>query len=169
MNKIGDYNRLFGLFGVLWTVLSLMVLFLEASVKVIWVPLYVFSIAIAISSVFYGIGHLGRNFNLDFLKGKISFAILTGHLIDASSSYIGIERLGYVGKHVVENLLIDYTDSAMVMYPLKIAILIPSLYILHKYFTDEEELGLKNLVLLTILVLGLAPGIRNTLRMALGV
>ena len=166
IKKISDYNRLFGFIGVAWIIVSLTMLLMEKSVEVMWVPFAVFSIAIAVSSVFYAIGHY---MGLDFLKNKISFAILTGHLVDASSSYIGIEKLGYVGKHVVESFLIKYTDSALVMYPLKIIILIPTLYILHEYFTDEGEIDLKNLVLLVVLVLGFAPGVRNTIRMTLGV
>ena len=46
--------------------------------------------------------------------------------------------------------------------------LIPVLYLLETQF-DERERELKNLVLLALIVIGLAPAVRNTLRMILGV
>ncbi|MDY6964561.1 MAG: DUF63 family protein [Halobacteriota archaeon] len=166
MGNVKDFIPLFGAIGVVWVIVSLTILIMAKEIELMWVPLVIVGISIAISSI---ILLIGRHFELDYLTSWVSFSILTAHLIDASSSYIGISRLGYVGKHVLENLLIDYTDSAVVMYPLKLIVLIPTLYILYKYYSDEEDIQLKNIVLLTILMLGIGPGIRNTLRMTLGV
>jgi len=163
---VKDYIPLFGVIGVVCMVTSLGVLLLEGDVERVWVPPAVIGIAVGISSILYLIG---RSYNEKYLTNTVSFSILTAHLIDASSSYIGIGRLGYVGKHVVENFLIEFTNSAAVMFPLKLSVLIPTLYILDRYFSEEEDIDLKNIVLLTVLMLGIGPGIRNMLRMTLGV
>jgi uncharacterized membrane protein len=50
------------------------------------------------------------------------------------------------------------------MFPLKLAILLPVLYMIDK---SMQEPSLRNLTKLTLITLGLAPAIRNTLRLAL--
>jgi uncharacterized membrane protein len=52
------------------------------------------------------------------------------------------------------------------MFPLKLAILLPVLYMIDK---SLQEPSLRNLTKLTLITLGLAPAIRNTLRLALGI
>ncbi|MDY6865693.1 MAG: DUF63 family protein [Halobacteriota archaeon] len=163
---IRGYIPLFGIIGVVCMIVSLGILLQEGDVELIWVPPVVIGIAVMMTFILYLIG---RNLNLKYLTSNVSLSILTAHLIDASSSYIGIGRLGYVGKHVVENFLIDFTNSTAVMFPLKLSVLIPTLYVLDRYFSEEEDIDLKNMVLLTVLMLGIGPGIRNMLRMALGV
>ena len=111
---------------------------------------------------------IGAKFDVNFLIEKLNVSILAAHLFDASSSYIGIDLLGYGGKHVIEGIIVKYLGSAAEMYPLKLGILIPVLYLLDTRF-EEEERELKNIVLLALLVIGLAPAVRNTLRMVLGV
>jgi uncharacterized membrane protein len=67
-------------------------------------------------------------------------------------------------KHVVPTLSINLTGSAAIMFPLKLAILLPVLYMIDK---SMQEPSLRNLTKLTLITLGLAPAIRNTLRLAL--
>jgi uncharacterized membrane protein len=52
------------------------------------------------------------------------------------------------------------------MYPLKLLVLLPLLSIIDKYIEDKSLL---NLTKLALIVLGLAPAIRNTLRLTLGI
>jgi len=68
---------------------------------------------------------------------------------------------------VVPAYLIELTGTALVMYPLKLAIFFPVLWILDTEFKDDD--ALRNLVKLTILVLGFAPATRNTIRMVFGI
>lgn len=163
---IRDYIPLFGITGVVCMIVSLGVLLQKGDVELIWVPPVVIGIAVMVTFILFLIG---RSLDLKYLTSNVSLSILTAHLIDASSSYIGIGRLGYVGKHVVENFLIGFTNSAAVMFPLKLSVLIPTLFVLDRYFSEEEDIDLKNIVLLTVLMLGIGPGIRNMLRMTLGV
>ena len=103
---------------------------------------------------------------LNFLDNRYNLAILYSHMLDASSTYIGVDWFGYYEKHVVPTYLIDLTGTAAIMYPLKLLVLLPLLSIIDKYIEDKSLL---NLTKLALIVLGLAPAIRNTLRLTLGI
>ena len=166
-SKIRDYNYNvpFCLVGVIWLFINLIILLEEEEIILPWVLFAVIGISGIILLVIYGIA---AKFGVNFLTEKLNVSVLAAHLLDASSSYIGIDLLGYSGKHVIEGIIVKYTGSAAGMYPLKLGILIPVLYLLETRF-DKKERELKNLVLLALLVIGLAPAVRNTLRMVLGV
>jgi len=165
--KIRDYNYTlaFGLTGVLWFFANLTILVGMEEIVSGWVLLAVIGISGILVSVIYVIA---AKFGVPFLTEKVNVAVLAAHLLDASSSYIGIDMLGYTGKHVVEGLIVKYTGTAAGMFPLKLGFLVPILYVLDTQFTDDD-VELKNLVLLALIVIGLAPAVRNTLRMMLGV
>ncbi|MEA1944439.1 MAG: DUF63 family protein [Euryarchaeota archaeon] len=103
---------------------------------------------------------------IKFLCDKFNIAILGSHLFDASSTTVGIDLLGYHGKHVVEKYLVGLTGTGAVMYPLKLIVFIPALYLIDSEF---DEIELRDLLKLAILVLGLSPACRNTLRILFGV
>ena len=111
--------------------------------------------------------YIGAGFaKIEFLRGRFNIAILGAHLLDATSTTIAIDVLtGYSGKHVVENYLIDLTGTGAVMYPLKLLLLIPMLYLIDSEF---DEIELRDLLKLVVLVLGLAPGCRNTILILFG-
>ena len=111
--------------------------------------------------------YMGAGFaKIEFLRGRFNIAILGAHLLDASSTTVAIDVLtGYQGKHVVENYLIDLTGTGAVMYPLKLLLLIPMLYLIDSEF---DEIELRDLLKLVVLVLGLAPGCRNTILILFG-
>jgi uncharacterized membrane protein len=69
---------------------------------------------------------------------------------------------------VVPNFLIEATGTAFVMYPLKLVVTIPVLFIIDQYLKNESK-TLVGLVKLAILTVGLAPAIRDILRMSLGI
>lgn len=103
---------------------------------------------------------------IKFLCDRFNIAILGAQLLDASSTTVGVDILGYHGKHVVENFLIGITGTGAAMYPLKLIAVIPALYVID---TEFDEIELRDLLKLVILVLGLAPACRNTLRILFGV
>ena len=104
--------------------------------------------------------------SLGFLDDRFNLMIVFAHMLDASSTYIGVDWFSYYEKHVVPTFLIDLTGSAAIMFPLKLLILMPVLSMIGR---SIEDTSLRNLVKLTLITLGLAPAIRNTLRLALGV
>jgi uncharacterized membrane protein len=111
-----------------------------------------------------------KKVGFDILTNPLNISILGAHMLDASSTFIGVDMLGYYEKHVLPSYLIDLTGTAFVMYPLKLSIFIPVLYIIDTNFNeDEESRNLKTFLKLVILVLGLSPACRNTIRMFFGI
>ncbi len=164
-DRISDYTVVFGLIGVLWFIANMILLLRNEAIVRPWVLFAVIGISGMIIALIYIIG---AKLHAKFLTESLNVSVLTAHLLDASSSYIGIDFLGYHGKHVLEGMIVKYTGSAAGMFLLKLGILIPVLYLLDIIF-DEQWIELKNLVLLVLITIGLAPAVRNTLRMILGV
>ena len=157
------FHARYAAFGFLWTFFNLAVLS-TLGFKNTWVIAVVF----LLGSLLAGGGlFCGRHLSaLNFLDDRFNQMIIYVHMLDASSTYFGVDWFGYYEKHVVPTFLIDLTGSAAIMFPLKLAILLPVLYMIDKSMQDPS---LRNLTKLTLITLGLAPAIRNTLRLALGI
>ncbi len=163
INRIGAIAPMFGYIGIAWFVLSILILLLKTEVVFPWVPVAVMGIATALTSAIYLMGKGSK-----FLDDRFSIPIIWSHLFDAASTHIGVDFLGYLEKHILPAYLIELSGTAMVMYPLKLVVVIPILYILNTQFKDKgDKLG--NILKLAILMMGLSPGLRNTLRMMLGI
>ena len=111
---------------------------------------------------------LKYGFKWEYSKDPIYLAIISGHMLDASATSFGIDLhpLTYVEQHVVGSNLIAWTGTAFSMFPLKLIVIIPAIYIL-EYYRKDNEGGFFYLVVLAMIVVGLAPGIRDMMRMVL--
>ena len=138
-------------------------------------PLFPAAAILILGIVSTGIVYLiSRQFNFTLLTDKVNISILFAHLLDASSTFIGIDWLNYYEKHVAPTFFIDLAGNftshpSLVMYPLKLLVFIPVLYMLDNQFETEKEKKLIGIMKLAILVLGLSPAARNTLRILMGV
>ncbi len=99
------------------------------------------------------------------LKDKFNLNVLLAHLLDASTTFIAVDYYGYGEQHVLPNALTQMADTALVMYPLKIVVILPALYIIDGYIEDKT---IRNMLKLAIFILGLAPGLRNFLSLIMG-
>ena len=97
---------------------------------------------------------------------KINRIILMVHMFDASTTIVAVEQFNYYEQHVLPNVLNQLFDTYFTVFPMKIIVILSVLYIIDQYFDD---LTIKNLLKLTVFVLGLAPGTRNFLTLAIGV
>ncbi|NPV61297.1 MAG: DUF63 family protein [Methanotrichaceae archaeon] len=158
-----EYYRAYAAFGLLWFMLNLAVLS-PLGVQNLWVVGAVFLLGSAWTAGIYLLRTIVPW--LGFLDNRYNLMILYAHMLDASSTYIGVDWFGYYEKHVVPTYLIDLFGTAGVMYPLKLVILLPVLSMVDRSLQDRS---LKNLIKLALIVLGLAPAVRNTLRLALGI
>jgi uncharacterized membrane protein len=104
-----------------------------------------------------------------YVADPIYITLLFGQLLDASATSYGIDlhpSVQYVEQHVVGSALIDATGTAFVMFPLKLAVLFPAIYVMEMY-RKEATPAFWHLVLLAMIVVGFAPGIRDMVRMVL--
>ncbi len=168
---VKDYHPFFGYAGVAWTLINIAALLTVGTIKNPVPAAAILTLGIISTGIVYTVS---RTINFTLLTNKLNISILFAHLLDASSTFVGIDWLGYYEKHVVPTLFIDtlgnYTNHpSFVMYPLKLLVFIPVLYMLDYKFDIEKEKKLINLMKLAILVLGLSPATRNILRLLMGV
>ena len=171
IGKIKDYHAFFGWAGLVWAVINITMLLAVGEVRNPVPAAAILSLGIIVTSVIY---FISRRLNFTLLTGKLNISILFVHLLDASSTFVGIDWLGYYEKHVAPTFFIDlagnYTDHpALVMYPLKLLVFMPVIYMLDNKFDTDKERKLIALMKLAILVLGLSPAARNTLRILMGI
>jgi uncharacterized membrane protein len=157
------FYRIYAAIGLLWTFMNLAALS-TVGIQRPMVPVAVLFLGTFLTGAIF---LLRRPLpQLNFLDNRYNLAILYSHMLDASSTYIGVDWFGYYEKHVVPTYLIDLTGTAAIMYPLKLLVLVPVLSIIDQSIEDKSLL---NLTKLALIILGLAPAIRNTLRLTLGI
>jgi uncharacterized membrane protein len=115
----------------------------------------------AVSSIFV---LLGTKWSL--LKDKFNLGVLLAQLFDASATFIAVTFYGYGEQHVLPNALMGIANTAAVMFPLKIAVILAALYVIDEYIEDKT---IRNMLKLAIFILGLAPGLRDFLSLSMGV
>jgi uncharacterized membrane protein len=105
----------------------------------------------------------------EYVTDPLYLILIFGQLLDASATSYGIDlhpSVRYIEQHVVGSGLIELTHTAFVMFPLKLVVLFPAIYIMELY-RKEANPAFWHLVLLAMIVVGLAPGIRDMMRMVL--
>ena len=134
--------------------------------------IYILSTFIFVSLIVFLIFHIGEKLLKNYssiaklLSDKINRAIISAHLFDASTTVIAVECFNYYEQHVLPNAINQLFGTYATMFPMKIIVVLSVLYIIDQYIDD---LTIKNLLKLTVFVLGLAPGMRNFLTLAIGV
>lgn len=169
--KIRDYHALFGYAGATWAFFNIAALIIYDGIINPVPAVAILFLGITVTGIVY---FISQKTNFLLLTDKVNISILFTHLLDASSTFVGIDWLNYYEKHVVPTFFIDLARNftshpSLVMYPLKLIVFIPVLYVLDNDFKTEKEKKLIGLMKLTILVLGLSPAVRNTLRIMMGV
>ena len=105
----------------------------------------------------------------EYVSDPLYLVLIFGQMLDASATSYGLTfhpAVHYIEQHVVGSSLIQMTGTAFVMYPLKLVRPLPAIYIMQLY-RKEANPAFWHLVLLAMIVVGLAPGIRDMVRMVL--
>ena len=163
---VNDWKMAFGVAGILWTLVNMGILLSVLRITNPAALIVIFLLGAGLTMLIYMVAKVTGH---TIFTQRINVSILFVHLLDASSTFYGMKFLGYYEKHVVPTFLIDLAGTSSIMFPLKLIVFIPVIYILETQFNDDEEtMHLKDVLKLTIIILGLAPAIRNTVRMVLG-
>lgn len=176
VKAVKSFHLPYAALGCLFILIVYWVLFSVGTVAHWWVPFAVAIVGIGAAAV---TGLIAKKAGSTIFSDKMNLMILAAHLMDATSTVIGIEVFGYVEKHVVPAFLIELTGTALVMYPLKLIIVLLVFWLLDKVLEkaiesenskDREQMGqIKNAIKFVIIILGLAPGIRNSIRLFFGI
>jgi uncharacterized membrane protein len=168
---IKDYHFFFCAGGIAWTLVNIASLIVSGEIQHLEYAAAILVLGLFSTGAVYLVS---SQLNFTLLTNKLNISILFTHLLDASSTYVGMDWLGYYEKHVVPTFFIDiagkFTDHpALVMYPLKLLVFIPVFYMLDSQFDEDKDKKFIPLMKLVIIVLGLSPALRNTLRILMGV
>lgn len=99
-----------------------------------------------------------------YLFSNINLSVLYAHIFDATSTFATLQFFPkYTEQHVLANFFIDFFGPVG-MYVLKIPVILLVIYLLGREETQETTF-----VKLAIIILGLGPGLRNFLRLIVGV
>ncbi len=145
--------------GAILAASTLLFLLLNLKIENWWVFPAALMVAGSITFIY---SRLSSALNAD----NLSIAVLFAQLIDGSTSFLGIQFLGYWELHVVPRFFIN-TFGPWIMIVLKLSVIVPILYIMDK--DTEEDENLKGFIKFVLFTIGMAPGIRNGLRMTFGV
>ena len=139
----------------------------------------VFAIVIGLVALIVGLVYLvaylyRHKESIAVYKNPLNLAILTGHLIDGLASYISIKDpflmgLSYSEKHPASNVLLEIWGP---LFPIiKFALVIVVIYVFDILYKEElkDHFTLVNLLKIGILILGFSPGLRDLLRVTMGV
>jgi uncharacterized membrane protein len=86
--------------------------------------------------------------------------IIPAHMLDASATILAVEYLGYFEEHVFEDFLIQIAGTAFVIFPLKIIVLAI-------VFVALKRMEAGPFWYFALVILGYAPGLRDTLTIVL--
>lgn len=86
--------------------------------------------------------------------------ILSSHFLDASATYFALAFFGYSEQHFLPRFITSI--DPILMFLLKIAIVVPALILIDRYAENDE---FRNFLKILVVILGLAPGIRDTVRL----
>jgi uncharacterized membrane protein len=101
-----------------------------------------------------------------------NLAIMYAHMLDASSTFIAYNFFGFSEEHLLPIYFINLAgNNALVMIPLKLIVVWATLYYIEKWYSEERKTE-KNRTLymvlkLVIFIIGMGPGLRNTILPAL--
>jgi uncharacterized membrane protein len=113
------------------------------------------------------------SYKFDILKPyllPINIFLFFGHFLDGFATFIAIDFYEYGEKHVLPSLMIDIFGTAAVMIVLKLFLILAVIYVIDILFKKDLKTSptLVGLVKICVLILGLAPGIRDGVRLAMG-
>ena len=107
--------------------------------------------------------------NKAVMASPVVFLAVTGQLLDGLATGIGIEAFGYYEKHVFSAAIIEFFGSAYGFSVVKLALggLIWYFFAIANFEHRQQHLRL--LIAMAILTVGMAPGLRDVGRLAIGV
>jgi uncharacterized membrane protein len=136
--------------------------------------LIICSVCLIILLVYLFAHRFRSNEKLVVYKNPLNLAMFFGHLMDGLTSYISIKDplgmgLNYSEKHPASNVLLDTWGP---LFPIvKFLLIIIVIYVFDVLYKKElkNHLTLVNLLKIGILILGFSPGLRDLLRVTIGV
>jgi len=154
--KFGKYYIPYALVGIISSLSVLFILVLNLRILNPLVLPSSISLALLASFAYFAVFKNSRNFS--------SFSVMFAHMFDGFASFMGIKYHGYVEIHVIPSFIVD-NFGAEALPIVKFAVIALILQLIE----TEKNKNLRNFIKLALLILGLAPALRNAVRITFGV
>jgi uncharacterized membrane protein len=103
-------------------------------------------------------------------SGLSQLLVVLSHSLDGAASYVAIDLFnngtGYFEQHVVSGALGTFFGTMFAFYVVKVLFSSLAVWIVE---TSDDKRDEKNYILLLLIIFGLAPGVRDALRLLAGV
>ena len=102
---------------------------------------------------------------------KENAGILWTHMFDASTTFTALQfyaSQGYFEQHVLSNTIIGFLGPSG-QFVMKLAVVPIVLWILDRELRKDEDRQLRGFLKIAVFILGFAPGLRNIVRLVIGV
>ena len=129
-----------------------------------------------ITGVVYFVSYMFQSVkNIEVYRMPLNLAMIVGHMIDGITSYVSIYDplnmglIGYIEKHPASNFVMQIWPP---LFPIvKLLLIIIVIYVFDIFYREEmkNNLNMVNLLKIGILLLGFSPGLRDLLRVTMGV
>lgn len=148
-------------------------LVLWLSQLILLAPLLQFWYFAALALVLALVGALAGSLVLHQLKmpGLMGSLVIFGQALDGAATFVVIDIFGpaigkpYFEQHVLSRLIGTIGDSMLSFFLVKVAVATLAMVVLERESEDKQE---KLFIALLLLIFGLAPGVRDLLRMLAG-
>ena len=94
-----------------------------------------------------------------------NYLLIMSQMLDASATFVALSFYNYWEQHVLPSFFINIFGPVSLFF-LKLPIILLAVYYIDKEVTDTEK---RTFLKMAVLVLGMAPGLRDTLRLGAGV
>ena len=102
--------------------------------------------------------------------------MLFGQLCDGLATMVGIDWFGYSEKHPVSDAVIQFGDGldvfgegAWLFFLVKASIVTLIIWLFSQMRIERKQQHLRVLIVLAVMIVGMAPGLRDIGRLILGV
>jgi uncharacterized membrane protein len=103
------------------------------------------------------------------LASPAVFLPVGGQIGDGIATWIGIDYFGYTEKHVISSMVTDFLDTSLTFTLLKVGIAGVICWFYSQAVFEHRQQHLRVLIALCLMVVGMAPALRNVFRLTLGV
>ena len=114
--------------------------------------------------------------NKAILATPMVAGMLFGQLCDGFATMLGIDWFGYSEKHPVSDMVIQFGDSlgifgegAWLFALVKVVLISTIIYLFSQLRVESKHQHMRVLVVLAVMIVGMAPGLRDVGRLILGV
>ena len=122
-------------------------------------------IVLGIGITIFAIRSFTKNNKIKNILSNENYLLVMSQMLDGSATFVALSFYNYWEQHVLPGFFISLFGPVSIFF-LKLPIILLAIYYIDKEVSDIEK---RTFLKMAVLILGMAPGIRDTLRLGAGV